>query len=408
MMMVVATSLIGIGCGGGGGGGGGALFVVDQPAMGQALITGSRQTIRWHGGAPTDVVDLRFVPRAGAPIVLAQGVLNSGTAEVPIHLLADEVRGGGRVEVVAASAPLRQALDTSGDPGPTVEVGSLAGFSWTGSSEEYYWLDVLTGEKKVVGTVGDLEAWTMRTLAIDQTADRIYVLGIHGTQQKLYVLDSKTGALIRDPAVAGPRLLSGLNVVRDGSIVAFAWNESTKKEEMIRIATDTGATSVAGTVGDLQFWQNQTGYDAALDVVYALGYAAGAGPMRLKLYALDATTGALRAERELTQAGGGPVDGLLGVVVTSAGELLGFRWNGTAEEMVRVDVATGAATAIGTVGDLKLWSDVASIDRTTDTVYVIGKNGAEKDKMYVLDGRTGTLRYDVPVAAYPTNAVLVY
>jgi outer membrane protein assembly factor BamB len=385
----------------------GPSYVVDQPRAGQALITGTRQTIRWHGGEPGDTVDVKFVPWSGAAVVLAEGVKNSGTATAEIHLISDEVRQGGKI-VVEASSPSTgsSAAALTGDDGDGLKVGSLAAFSWSGTVEEYDWIDVLSGAQENVGTVGDLATWTMKTLAVDHQQDRLYVLGFDAAQQqKLYVLDSKTGALDHDVAVACGSTFSGLGVTADHALLAFSWNAATTKEEMTRIDTGTGACTVVGTVGDLQWWSDETAYDATSDAMHVFGMPSAEGP--LTLYTLDATTGALRGQSPVT-AGGAPVASLGGVVVDSAGQLLGFRWNGAQEEMLRVDSATGVGSVAGTVGDLETWSNIARIDLTSDTVYVLGQTATGASALYALDATTGTLDYSIPTAESPTNAILVY
>ncbi|HEU4538550.1 MAG TPA: hypothetical protein VFS00_30730, partial [Polyangiaceae bacterium] len=183
-------------------------YVIEVPAAGQTLITGTTRRVAWRGGDPAEKVDIRFLPKSGEPVSLAAGVDNTGSLEVSVRLLADHLRGGGSVEVVSAgastpsgAAPAGPAQGEGGRRVP-VRVGSVAGFSWNGTAEEYYWLDVTTGAKQPVGTVGDLTTWATKTVAVDYDAELIYVIGFSGDEQKLYVLEAKSGALVRSVPLA--------------------------------------------------------------------------------------------------------------------------------------------------------------------------------------------------------------
>jgi hypothetical protein len=93
-----------------------------------------------------------------------------------------------------------------------------------GTSEDYFWKDVLSGDKQPLGTVGDLQSWNLfRPLAIDHDAGLIYIIGMVGLSQKLYVLDEKSGALVRQ-ATAAANNYSALTVTRDHRLVAFYYD----------------------------------------------------------------------------------------------------------------------------------------------------------------------------------------
>ena len=99
-----------------------------------------------------------------------------------------------------------------------------------------------------------------------------------------------------------------------------------------------------------------------------------------------------------------------GVVANSSGTLLGFDWNGSAEEMLALDPKTGNASVLGTVGDLASWDGIATITLTTDTTYVLGNTAAMTPKLYALDGASGNLLYtaDLSIPMLPAQATLVY
>jgi hypothetical protein len=193
-----------------------------------------------------------------------------------------------------------------------------------------------------------------------------------------------------------------------GALLGFRWNETDTVEEVVEINPETGEQVVVGTVGDLEMWSAQIACVTAYDSLYVVG--SNAAGVR-KIYSLVASTGAFVAGAALS-LGGNALDQLLGLAVNTSGALLGFRWNGTNEEMLRVDPATGVSEVLGTVGDLEVWSTVTALNLSNDNLYVIGSNGTE-DKLYVMDARTDSapderLLYSVPVADYPTTALLVY
>ena len=399
-------------------------YVVDQPAAGQALITGTVQSFVWHGGAASDVVDVWFQPASGAAVALAENVINTGQTTATVHLLAAEQRAGGTISVRATSAGPPAAMNAHGriasgaasdDVAGTVKVGSLASFAWNGSSEDYFWLDVTTGVRQEVGTVGDLASWTMKTLAVDYDAGRLYVIGFDATMtQKLYVLDSKNGTLIQTtPIQSATSAFLGIQIVTGPRLVAYFWDGT--HEQMVSIDMTSGAVTTLGAVGDLAFWSGETAYDPATDTAYVLGNPMSATPTGgpLTLYSLDATTGSLLGEQPITE-GGSSVQDVMGVVANAAGALLGFRWNGSAEEMLALDPKTGDATALGTVGDLAFWNGIATIDLTANIVYVLGNASAMPmtmmPRLYALDGASGALLYatDLSLPMLPTQAVLVY
>lgn len=394
-------------------------IVLDEPVAGQALITGTVQTIKWHGGDPAGTVDVWLVPTSGSPLALAQGIPSSGSFDAKIHLLDADLRTGGMLSVAPAGAgPGTSSLggsalhvegtgaDGGTSAGTPVKVGSLASFAWNGTSEDYFWIDVTTGDQQNVGTVGDLATWSMKTLAVDYDAARIYVIGNDAAStQKVYVMDSKTGALLSSVAIAGAANQSfiGVQLANGGRLIGYSWNGS--HEEMSTIDATSGAVTKIGTVGDLTAWSAQTAYDGASDVAYVLGHPGSAsGP--LTVYSMNASTGALVAEEPVS----GTTGDLLGLTVNAKGTLIGFRWNGSQEEMVAVDPSTGDTSVLGTVGDLESWNGIASVNLTTETLYVLGNTSAMTKKLYALDAESGALLYDVDLSlsTLPTQATLVY
>lgn len=164
-----------------------------------------------------------------------------------------------------------------------------------------------------------------------------------------------------------------------------------------------------GTVGGLHYWANQTAIDNENDLLYVVGLPDSAGWTR---YTLNAPTGALLQQVALT-IDAAPLREALGTMVNSRGEVLAFRWNDVAAEaLLRLDPSTGEATILGEVGDLELWSGVACWNPSSDEIDVLGivenDDGSTDDKLYALDGLSGALLYELPVADWPTTAVLAF
>lgn len=405
----IASLFVVLGCGGSGSKTDAQRIEMLRPFSGEALINSTMQPVQWSGGDSATNVDIVYVSNDGLSTVLAANVPNDGAAEVRVDLLDLEQRQGGTVQVVSTN----DALDGTMPDAPVdargqvnVKVGSLAAFTWNGSAEEYWWMNVHNGKKKVLGTVGDMQSWTTNTLAIDHQQERIYIVAFDAANtQKVYSLHAKTGALLADPPVTGiSATLVGILLVQSGMLVGFAWDVATLTEKMYSLDPATGVGTELGVVGDLQTWQTETAYSAANDEVYIGGIT---DTNECRLYAMNATTGAFLRAVPMTW-NGMPIDGLLGLATNRGGDIIGYRWNGSAEQMMRLDPMTGVATELGIVGDLQWWSTVADINVTNDRAYVVGTNAANENKLYTLDTQTGALIDEVVVSDYPTNAVLVH
>lgn len=378
-----------------------------RPFAGEALINSTVQPLEWSGGDPTTNVDIVYVSNEGTSTVLVANVPNTGSAEIRVNLMDLDQRQGGTVQVVSqnnAADSTELALAAGGQV--PVGIGSLAAFSWNGSAEEYWWLNVHNGNKKLVGTVGDMQSWAMNTLVNDHVQDRVFIVAFDAAQtQKLYSLHAKTGALLADPVITGTSAqLLGLVFTSAGQLMGFAWDGVAMVERMYSIDPVTGVATVVGIVGDLQYWQTETTYSPLTDEVYV----AGISPDNThKLYVMDGQTGALLRSAPFTW-NGAPITDVLGLATNSLGHLIAYRWQGSAEQMLRIDTMTGVATELGIVGDLQTWATTADINITNDRAHVVGINAAMENKLYTLDTVTGALLDETLIAEFPTNAVLVH
>ena len=117
---------------------------------------------------------------------------------------------------------------------------------------------------------------------------------------------------------------------------------------------------------------------------------------------MDSLTGALVDTLPLTSAS------LTGVQLSpDRTQLLYGSWNGSEEKMVAIDVTTGQATEVGTVGDLLYWSGQTVINPADETMLFWGSNGTT-DKLYVLDIATGAELRSVPLTTGVQAPRMVY
>lgn len=83
------------------------------------------------------------------------------------------------------------------------------------------------------------------------------------------------------------------------------------------------------------------------------------------------------------------------------GSIVGFLWNGSEEEMVRVSPETGETVLHGIVGDLAWWSPMARqvvVEPDGDRLYVPGTTIDQSDHVWVMDKWTGELIDELPGA----------
>ncbi|MEO1273075.1 MAG: hypothetical protein AAFX99_33725, partial [Myxococcota bacterium] len=157
--------------------------------------------------------------------------------------------------------------------------GAIIYFRWNDEArvQEMLRLDPTTGISELMGTVGDLEAWSQETV-IDNANDRIYAFGKTGVfndnpfaglteaevegmsqeelealiaqnsteQDKMYVLNSLTGELIRDAVV--DELPLGVQLNSAGSIVYGRWNNAAQIQELRAINPETMEVSTLGQI----------------------------------------------------------------------------------------------------------------------------------------------------------------
>ena len=374
-----------------------------RPATGEVIMATTNLPISWTPPPAVTQVDIGYECEGADPYEVAVGVPNSGSYEwsVPFDLVGER---GCSLVVAEAGLPVQIARADE------LAVAAVAGVRWNGVAEDYYWLNLATGESEVVGTVGDLK-WLMSRAhsAFGVTDAHVYVTGwgeFDGQGSfKLYTL-AVTGELLAETVITtGPNVPWLVEVNEAGELLALSVTESSVFE-LVLYDPDTGVGTLAGPVGDLYGWGFETALDRAGDRLHVYGIPGDNLPA--KLYTLDASSGALLGAPTVT--GPGSDHSLLGWSVSSSGELIGFRWDeGTAsEQMVVVDPETGEATVRGTVDGLQTWYGFAMANPSVDEIYVPGFDANDTPTLYVMNSATGELLYARELADDPSATLLVY
>ena len=337
--------------------------------MGRRALVGESIDAAWAARSGPVSIDLVDPQGAGWPVTAGQPAVGRYAWQLPLEL--DPGLWSWRVRAMGDAA-MR----------PGVNVAALVSFRWNGAREVMSRVDPSGTSVWDFGTVGDLATWSGQ-VAYDPAAARLYVEGNDAAGAgHLYALDALDGSLL---ASIPWQPLLGLRVANDGELRGCRWDGS--RELLVRAAPSTGARVDLGQVGDLQTWGGVTLYDPGTDTMYVVGH----GVSRPWIYALDATTGALLGVTPIASSYAGlQLDAL-------RGRLIGFRWSGSVEEMVGIDLASGAERVIGTVGDLQTWGGQAVLDDRNDRVLVWG-NGRAGAKVWILDLSTGRVAYEAAAA----------
>lgn len=398
---------------------------VIKPPYGEVLVTGTPLYIEWNADNETSSVDILLTLPDDSTVTVASDIENSGSYVWDVPLLHTGVLGDSTLSVVKAggadssalismlSVKEAQASETASGAGggSGLDVGSFASIRWNSDNmtEEYYWIDFITGETKVIGTVGDLH-WlnAFSPAAVDNSTKQLFVIGYDADQVgKVYTLDSITGELI--DSVVFPDSDPDAVTVASGQLLGFRWNSVDQAEEVVAIDPATGNQDVIGTVGDLMWWSSEIAVDEIAQYIYVLGQNEAYEP---KIYTIDASTGAFLSSVQTT-LNGTAVPDLVGLAVNSSGAVLACKWNGASEDFVHIDPNTGIVEVLGTVGDLQTWCGVTAVNPSNDNFYAVGNNGTE-DFLYIMDGTTdsdisGNRLFDkVKIADFPISGLLVY
>jgi hypothetical protein len=165
--------------------------------------------------------------------------------------------------------------------------GKLIGCRWSGTEEELFTVDPITGTSEVIGIVGDLAFWSGQTV-IDNSIDRMYIIGTDSADTtQLWVMDSVSGDLLETITPTGFSGGTGLQLSPSGNAVYAYW---TGTEEMLtELDLTTGEHTDLGVVGDLATWSGQTVVDPTNNTILIWGNGATGS----NIYGMDVLTGDL-------------------------------------------------------------------------------------------------------------------
>jgi hypothetical protein len=366
-------------------------------SVAQHLWVDPVHTAVWIAGLPAQAVWRNSPSLAGLPVSLWV----DNTRRIDLGIASATGVGSASAQATLASAvgqryTLRVRSGAVTYASSPFSVGTMLGFSWFGSAQHMVRFDPLTGASVDLGTVGDLATWAGQTL-IDRTTQTVFVQGDNSAGvRKLYQLDALTGAFLGE--ILFPEYLTGEQLLASGDMLNFRWNGT--QEEMVVIDPWTGFSSVRAIVGDLATWAGQSVYDPARGVVWVLGLNPSG---QRKVWGLDVATGALIVDRPQ------PEDLGLGLQILPSGDIVGARWNGSAQEVVRFTPTTGAVQVLGQLGDLRTWFGTTVLHPTDGTLYAWGNNGTSY-KLYAFDTHTGALsaQFTLPRSTETSGQLLVY
>jgi hypothetical protein len=149
-------------------------------------------------------------------------------------------------------------------------------------------------------------------------------------------------------------------------LIGAYWNRTSETAACIESVDDlsptTGFGIERGLLADLNTWSTEQFVETEDGLrVGAVGSTLDEGH---KLYVLDLTTGItswVSVSEDYMLAG-----------VLSSGQFVGAYWTGSEEQVDLIEPTTGAATRVGTLGDLQWWSNQFVLDRAANCVYALG------------------------------------
>jgi hypothetical protein len=232
----------------------------------------------------------------------------------------------------------------------------------------------------------------------------------NGDEQAIHTVESRTGEVLASAILADPMTLLTGAVDRDGHVLGFGYDASAGGEQVYRIDPSTGArTTLGAPILDFDSWSGSSSLDVERDRLYAVHTAAASGVV---VRTIDAATGA-DLGGEVVTLDGSPALSLDGLQVNPAGELLGIVQGGSiiadaGLHLVKVEPSTGVATLLGSIDDVLGWSGDTVYNPTTDVFVVFGLALDSAMHLWMLDGATGAVVHDTPLATAASSTLLVY
>jgi len=178
-----------------------------------------------------------------------------------------------------------------------------------------------------------------------------------------------------------------------GAVVSNAAAPPTNNRTLGTINQTTGAYTVVANITGLVDQANESASDLAINpstnVAYLLTNAGTAAPFTSRLYTVNLATGALT----LVGAATNNPSFIIDMAVNCAGQIFGHRFNGTAgqnSELVSINPANGAVTAIGSTGFPANFAQGMDFDAQANTLYMWQFQGTSAADVVVRYGTVNT------------------
>jgi hypothetical protein len=243
-----------------------------------------------------------------------------------------------------------------------------------------------------LGSLGSLDTWSGQ-LVVDGSEAHVFAVGFTASNvPKVYSLDVTTGQSAEAVLDNGDTFLAG--VTDAGQLAALMWTGT--EEGVFLIDPATGGATQIGTLAGLVQWSGQSAFDHVGHELFAIGEDA-ARATHLYSFSLDTLT-----QGPTSPMSSALVNPALGGVLPD-GNPLGAFWDGMVEWVAQLDSATGSATKLGQLGDLRLWSSNLVVNPAAGSAYTTGWNGAGAQTLYSMS-LTTTAVSEVPLATSLTLA----
>jgi len=375
-----------------------AFAITNGPAN---LVAGTTMSITYTAGGGLDGASIALHHSTNG-LHTTYGTVSAGTHTMDIGIPFNVVTGDDYNIVVTPSGGSPQTA------GPYT-MSTFIGFYWNGSEEKMATLDLDGAAIADIGTVGDLATWNGNAF-FDAATGVVFVKGINSGIYSLYKMDAYTGAYLgKVPTTAG---MVGVLGTPSGTIIGFAWDpsfvggaEGNGIEYVYTIDPATGTATQLGTVGTgvarLKSWQTATVYDPTRDLVWTAGRGFDG---KYYVYGINPSTGATVHTTELEAGTTYPA----GMQMNADGDIIAARWNGSEEELFKIDPTLGSTTLLGIIGDLVSWGSQTVMDVANNHYYAFGNAPGGVKKVWKMDVATGVLLDSWVVTTSLLAPLLVY
>jgi hypothetical protein len=236
----------------------------------------------------------------------------------------------------------------------------------------------------------DLTALDSGTLAIDQKAHHLYLVGSTGptAAPRIFTIDTLTGVVLANSPLSSTLVPSSLAVGDNGVLLALVWNGMS--EELRSIDANSGTSlpypnsSTPQVLSGLE-WLQLGG--AAFDGIANRWYVMGGNQAADRVLTIDIQLGLVTQDQRVSPSAG------FMTAVNAEGMLLGLRWNGAAEELRSIDPSTGRSCSFPSPLVPNIISDLTTlsvmnlpIDNNANRIFAIGTSGNfPSPRLFVID-----------------------